>query len=313
MRLSDNTKLQSGLIQVDQTGKVTVPELKLFKNPVRTRLIIEYADADQDGDGFTAMNDCNDSDASVYPGAPEQCDDKDNDCNGKVDDNIAYYTYYRDADGDGFGHPSDTLSTCIIIPPSGYVTGAIDCSDDDATVYPGATEVCDGKDNDCNGKTDDGLAVFTYYADADGDGYGNAGQRLDTCLANAPAAFVANDLDCDDNHAQVNPGQPELPGDGLDNDCDGIIDNTSSTKETILTFSIYPNPVHDWLTIESTEKRDVWYEISDLSGKIVRTGKALHSGGSLRISFESEPSGTYILQLRQGVDGIFQKIRVVKM
>jgi YVTN family beta-propeller protein len=313
MRLSDNTKLQSGLIQADQTGKVTVPELRLFKNPVRTRLIIEYADADQDGDSFTAMNDCNDSDASVYPGAPEQCDDKDNDCNGKVDDNIAYYTYYRDTDGDGFGHPSDTLSTCNVMPPSGYVTGGVDCSDDDATVYPGASEVCDSKDNDCNGKTDDGLALFTYFADADGDGYGNAGQRLDTCLTNAPAAFVANDLDCDDNNAQVNPAQPELPVDGLDNNCDGIIDNTSSTKETILAFSIYPNPVHDWLTIESTEKRDVWYEISDLSGKIVRTGKTLHSGGSLRISFESEPSGTYILQLRQGADGILQKIRVVKM
>ena len=313
IQLSDNKLLQSGMIQVDQTGKVTVSDLTLYKNPARTRLIIEYPGADLDGDGFTAMNDCNDSDGSTYPGAPELCDEKDNNCNGVIDEDIVFYTYYRDNDGDGYGNAGQRLDTCLANAPAAFVINNLDCDDNNAALNPGATEICDGVDNNCNDRIDEELLLFTYFRDADGDGYGNAGQRLDTCLANAPAAFVANNLDCDDSLVAVNPAQTEIPGDGLDNDCDGIIDNTSTTKDAILAFSVYPNPVYDWLTIESTEKQDIWYDISELSGKIVRTGKALHSGGSLRISFESEPSGTYILQLRQGAESVFQKIKVVKI
>jgi YVTN family beta-propeller protein len=244
IRLSDNAILQSGKIVVDQSGKVIVPEITLYKNPKRTRLIIEYPDTDLDGDGFAAMSDCNDSDARVYPGATELCDEKDNDCDGEIDEDIVLYTYYQDTDSDGYGNP---------------------------------------------------------------------GQSLDTCLVQAPVAFVSNDLDCDDGNAAVNPAQTELPGDDLDNDCDGIIDNNSTTKDANIAFSIYPNPVYDWLNIESPLKQDIWYEISDLSGKIVRVGKALPAAGSLRISFESEPAGTYMLQLKKDSSGILQKIKIVKM
>ncbi|HHS96157.1 MAG TPA: hypothetical protein ENJ45_06160, partial [Phaeodactylibacter sp.] len=67
-----------------------------------------------------------------------------------------------DADGDGF-------------------TNDVDCDDSNATVYPDAPELCDNLDNNCNGSIDEGLASFTYFLDADGDGFGNANAALDTC------------------------------------------------------------------------------------------------------------------------------------
>ena len=113
--------------------------------------------------------DCNDDDNSVYPGATEICDGKDNDCNGLVDENIKSI-FYRDADGDGFGDASNSTQACTV--PSGYAVDNTDCNDDDASVYPGAPEICDGKDNDCNGSTDDNTETVTFYRDADGDGHG---------------------------------------------------------------------------------------------------------------------------------------------
>jgi len=66
------------------------------------------------------------------------------------------YTYYRDADGDNYGDFFNSIETCDETPPSGYVTDNTDCCDDDSTIYPGAPELCDNKDNDCDGYYDEG-------------------------------------------------------------------------------------------------------------------------------------------------------------
>ena len=64
-------------------------------------------------------------------------------------------TFYRDADGDGFGDATNPTQACTA--PQGYVINNTDCNDDDNTVYPGSTEICDGKDNDCNGAIDENM------------------------------------------------------------------------------------------------------------------------------------------------------------
>ncbi len=107
-------------------------------------------------------------------------------------------------DGDQDGHP---------VPE--------DCNDTNPTINPDAAERCNGIDDDCDGIVDEADAVdpVTWYADADGDGYGNGGETALAC--SAPAGFVSRSSDCDDADPLVSPDAPEACGDGIDNNCDG--------------------------------------------------------------------------------------------
>lgn len=89
---------------------------------------------DNDSDGFDATSDCDDSDPSVNPGATEVCDEKDNDCDGLVDEGVAT-DYCSDADADGTGDPATRLAACS--RPTGYVADCTDCNDGDAGVVGG--------------------------------------------------------------------------------------------------------------------------------------------------------------------------------
>ena len=197
-----------------------------------------YRDADGDGigvsedsveacaqpSGYAARDlDCDDADPGSYPGAAESCDGVDNDCDGDVDEHVTE-TFYADADGDGYGDPSTELEACEA--PSGYVTSGGDCDDAVAEVNFGAEEVCDGIDNDCDGRADEHL-TSTYYADGDGDGYGDESTAVEAC--EAPSGHALEAGDCDDADASVSPGTEEAC-DGLDNDCDGHVDETATTS-----------------------------------------------------------------------------------
>ncbi len=201
-----------------------------------------YADADADGfgdasstdiacdqpSGFVAdASDCDDSDGAVHPAATEVCDGVDNDCDGATDEDDAAdaSTWYADGDGDGYGDASSSDVACD--QPSGFVADATDCDDGSAAAYPGATEVCDGLDNDCDGATDEDAAAdaATWYADDDGDGYGDASDSSVACYQ--PSGAVADATDCDDGDSAVNPAATEYCN-GVDDDCDGSTDEDSA-------------------------------------------------------------------------------------
>lgn len=148
---------------------------------------------DVDNDGYDFDSDCNDNDASINPGAQEECDGVDQDCDNEIDEGVQE-TFYADGDGDGYGRTDTTVTGCE--PPRGYVGSDDDCDDNDATVYPDALELCDDIDNDCDGSADEDTTETEYFADTDGDGYGDPQNTISAC--GAPAGYVDNAMDCDD-------------------------------------------------------------------------------------------------------------------
>jgi hypothetical protein len=183
--------------------------------------ICDAVDTDNDGDGSFVPADCDDTDPSVYPGAPEiPGDGIDQDCNGA--DAISCYT---DGDGDGYGGgaaQTAPLGSC----PLGQVSNDDDCDDTDPLVNPGASEVCDGGvDNDCDGLADDLDPGVTgqvgWWPDVDSDLYGDE-DAIPFLACNGGVGTASNDGDCDDSDAAVNPGQTEVC-DGVDTNCDGFL------------------------------------------------------------------------------------------
>lgn len=194
--------------------------------------------ADSDGDGFgdplirergcTAPEgfvdnpaDCDDRRDFTYPGAPELCDTRDNNCNGDVDeDAVALGVWYLDDDRDGFGDPDISVESCEL--PPGYVDNGDDCDDTRDFVYPGADEVCDGRDNDCDDEEDEeAVDAPIWYEDADSDTFGNAASSVMVC--DRPDGYVPNPDDCDDTNDMVNPARDEVCN-GADDNCDEVTD-----------------------------------------------------------------------------------------
>ncbi len=163
---------------------------------------------DGDGDSYPPIScggtDCNDGDATINPGATEVCGNGiDEDCDGF----IACLGSCTDWDYDGYGQ-------------EGGSCGDTDCDDFENYIFPGATEVCDNRDNDCDDSVDEGVSN-TYYRDFDGDGYGNMTATASGC-STPPWGYVVNNTDCNDANFNIKPGATELCN-SADDDCDGSI------------------------------------------------------------------------------------------
>ena len=240
-----------------------------------------YADSDGDGYGDSASTtnacdapadhvrddtDCDDTASGVNPGATEICDadDTDEDCDSLADDDDSsvdastYDEFYADTDSDGFGDAASTLEACDL--PSGYSADETDCDDTDGAIYPGATEVCDADDTDedCDTLADDAdpnvdSGTFDeFYADTDGDGYGDPGNTLAAC--DLPASgYLTDDTDCDDTDGGVNPGATEIcDALDVDEDCDTFADDDDSSVDTGTYSTFYADSDGDGIGDDAT-------------------------------------------------------------
>jgi len=180
----------------------------------------DICDPDDDNDLTADGKDCAPQDAAIHPEAEEICDGKDNNCNYIVDEG------FIDSDTDGWKDCIDEDDD------NDGVADAMDCAPLDPEVYPGATEVCDGEDNDCDFDSDEG------FGDLDGDG------EPDCIDDDIDGDGVSNGLD---NCPKFdNAGQADLDKDGTGDTCDPDLDGDS-----------IPNGVDNCVNIKNTLQSDV--------------------------------------------------------
>jgi hypothetical protein len=214
-----------------------------------------------------ALFDCDDLNPNVNHGMQEICNGIDDNCMNGIDEGFPLSKWYADNDGDGFGDPDNSQNLCD--PLEGYVKDNKDCDDSDYDINPNAIEICDNKDNDCDGKIDEnlskpcstscgsgnqkcesgkwqecdapkpgveicdgidnncngyideGFGQQKWYEDADGDGFGDSNSSNFSC--EQLPGFVSNNQDCNDFNVNVNPNAIEICN-GIDDNCDGLED-----------------------------------------------------------------------------------------
>jgi hypothetical protein len=216
---------------VSATGKIDPATMKVFPEDDgmgHARLSMPFGCTgtaywpDEDSDGYGAKfllgpttlcqpaknfavtsDDCNDLDPMIHPKAVEICNNIDDNCDGKTDEDLPPVLLYPDTDGDGFGVSEGAMmGACGAV--NGFSPKNGDCNDKNNKINPGAKEICNNVDDDCNGKIDNGV--------------------LPTCGVGWCARTSSG---C--NPALCSPGQPRAEMcNGLDDDCNGMVDDGAS-------------------------------------------------------------------------------------
>ena len=314
------------------TSTLRMDNVSLWGNSFSVAPQTYYADVDQDGFGdlvndtlvctmpagfVTNSQDCNDADAAINPNTVWYMD-MDGDLLGDLmstftgctpptgyvlnsddcDDSNASVTtpttYYSDVDQDGFGDDATAADFCLA-PPNMVAVGG-DCNDNNNTIYPGATEICDGFDNNCNGTNDEGLIFNTYYLDSENDQFG-AGIGLVSCQAIPLPGYVLVDGDCDDMNPNVYPGATEVLENDIDENCDGVDGYLGLTDVSFTNVSLVPNPSNGTFAIQlDVEMSDVNIQITDMSGKALF--QSVMSGSLLELTQTQLQAGTYLVNVQ---------------
>ena len=179
--------------------------------------------------------------------------------------------FYFDFDEDLYGDSLNSAFFCSMFAPVGYVTNNLDCNDSNNFINPLSNEICNNADDNCNTEIDEGLPTQTLFIDADNDNFGNYLIDTITCFFEI-AGYVSDNTDCDDSNPFVYPDAPEIL-DGLDNDCNQLIDEGVGINglEGENAISIYPNPVNDKIILSINTQFNTnsssYISICDLSGK----------------------------------------------
>ncbi|GBD04377.1 hypothetical protein HRbin19_01690 [bacterium HR19] len=224
------------LVDTDEDGIPNLAELLTGSEPSQKDYCekqIFYEDRDGDGYGgeITLVacskpkgyadkgGDCNEGNASIYPGAPLNCNNsKDNDCDGNVEK-----WFFQDQDSDTW---TTSISQCANTMPSGFTSTSkpLDCNDSTPAVNPARIEVCNGIDDNCDGITDpeNSAGCIIFYYDGDNDGYGTSSSK---CLCSPSFPYRATiSGDCNDSNSSIYPGASLNCSDSIDNDCDGRVE-----------------------------------------------------------------------------------------
>ncbi len=313
------------------TSTFRMDNVSLWGNTVSVTPQTFYADVDQDGFGdltndtlvctmpagfVTNSQDCNDADAAINPNTVWYMD-MDGDLvgdtlanfigcipptgyvltSGDCDDMNPAVTgpsmYYSDVDQDGFGDDATGASFCLA--PPNMVTIGGDCNDNNNAIYPGAIEICDGFDNNCNGTNDEGLIFNTYYLDADNDQFG-AGIGVVTCQVDPLPGYVLLNGDCDDANAAVYPGAIEILNNDLDENCDGVDGYLGLSDLTQYQVGLLPNPSNGAFAVQfNAEVANANIQVTDMNGKVLF--QQTMNGTSLEVSNLRLSTGAYLVHV----------------
>lgn len=259
-----------------------------------------YLDADLDG--FGDVN--NFTLGCVLPNGYSlnalDCDDSDPTATFPV-------VYYADNDNDGYG-VAFGAEFCQN-PGVGFVSNNTDCDDTESSVYPGAPEICDDFDNNCNGQINEGLQTTVYYIDNDGDTYGQ-GSAGDFC-SDPGVGYSLLNTDCDDDNAAAYPGATEILNNGVDENCDNTDNYMSILENEMSNLIVQPNPSNGFFTLTfPTDVKQLNLQLLDLNGKTLNSQQL--NGSKFELNYSNVSEGIYLLQISSIFETKTVRISIVK-